>query len=449
MNPESPTAGTVVPGRSAAGPARASVDVPMSRTAAILLVCWFGVLLAVGERLVFSTGLGGGSGLLALGTTVSALIGIALLAVSPTARLDLGRLFVRALPVMAFFTLGLIVPLIGVIIGFPPRTVVGVLTPIASVAFLLVGVRLAPLSRWSVLVGWAMTGAVVVNAAAGVLQALYHRGVVLPLASSLVAWDASITQAYGIPLITGRASGLYANPNTYCLLGAMGLLFAAFGGRGAYRVPLALGSLAVLLLGQSRSALLGVTIALLMGAVTHRVRTGRRFSRPVVIGSVVVALVSIAALLAAVRLSPTFGSLLAARLAGLLTLVGGGTRELDPNLAARVGFWKAAWDAVLQAPLGVFGPPNTVLSSSIDNDYLRLLVQGGVLYAASYVLMLAWLAVVSARTLKPTLMLALPVLVAITSLTQTNSTMVPFVSAFCLIAGASLLPLLAAEDGRT
>lgn len=60
----------------------------------------------------------------------------------------------------------------------------------------------------------------------------------------------------------------------------------------------------------------------------------------------------------------------------------------DQNFLTRVEVWKQSLGLFKKYPLGTFGPPELILGTAVDNDWIRLLLQGGIMYVASFLIMI-------------------------------------------------------------
>jgi hypothetical protein len=61
---------------------------------------------------------------------------------------------------------------------------------------------------------------------------------------------------------------------------------------------------------------------------------------------------------------------------------------MDPSVQGRVDAWSRALDFYEQSPLGTFGEPQLLFGGFIDNEFVRILLQGGPLFLAATILAL-------------------------------------------------------------
>jgi hypothetical protein len=319
-------------------------------------------------------------------------------------------------PAALFLGLGVALPLIGLLAGYPARTLLATLPPLLIGAALTFGVLLARdgdrdahLQRLMLAVAWG-------GAAFGLLQFLYINGVGVPLGEQITAWDRSITATYDILLLRGRTIGPYLNPNVFAAVGGFTLLYALFG-RGAWRgrLAVALPGAIMVVLGQSRGVALAIAIAL----VVHLATSSGRKPRGSTIAAVSAAFVVVAGALALIaRWFPAFWTTTIVRFTSGFEALAGGGAAADANVAGRLTFWRGAWELLLERPLGTFGPPEALLGTAADSDFVRLALQGGLLYVGTFVLLLVWLLFTGHRTPSAAATRSIAVYIATLALTQ-------------------------------
>lgn len=279
----------------------------------------------------------------------------------------------------------LVLPLVGVLLGIYGVTSLYswmvVLVPLAGLALAVTArERLLPYC----------TAAIIAHGGYALGQMLYRLGL-LPTAvwGPLRQWDVevqrSLTEAY---VIVGRSTGFFVNANTFSLWGVVAVVFAYCYLTGATRA-VALGLAVVgVLSSQSRTGLVCLTVLFVAWAV-HAMRNSAVLGRATLRGVVFVlpALLLLYALGIPQRVLETA---LGNRLLSILAVLGGGAR-VDANLSGRVDAWRLALAYSPTDPrlsFGTLGPPQVWLRDSIDNQFVALFVQGGVLMVAAYVVAL-------------------------------------------------------------
>jgi len=400
----------------------------------VTLTCvWAALYAMLGERMLLSLGVGGGRGLLPFGAVLSAML-LPFLWLAAARLRDRSAVKATVDPPTVFLGAAALLPLLGVVFGYAPRTLVASVIPLASLSFLILGRIIARVSlpraistTWLILtvIAWA-------QAAAALLQTLYWRRVALPGASALVAWDTAVARLLGTELITGRSAGFYVNPNVLSLMAGIGLVFGiAAPLRPHQRVLLIIPSALALGLGQSR----GVMVALLAAITVELlalIAAGKL--RPRVLGYIAAGLGAAAGgFILLQRIAPEQTARLTTRVGSALgsTAPGG---ALDANLGGRFDFWRRAVSVLAERPLGTFGPPESVLGIPTDSDVVRMALQGGAILIGLYIWALAWAVRKSDKSVC-VLTRALTVFLGVASLTMNASTYPPAVFGVWIVLG--------------
>ena len=292
-----------------------------------------------------------------------------------------------------YLLLLLLLPLVGVATGhFPLRGLAAMRTPVYALAAIVVGaaVRTHPrggYSAWK----WPMMMAASAMLAYALFQQLLVAHV-LPQGpwDTLVEWDRSTQRAYGLSVIVGRSTGFFSNPNILGVWAGLVLLAGAFILNGKTRYLVAGTALGSLVLSESRGPVVAVAFALLVAlAAAVRRHEAPRVSTLVPYATVVGAVLVGWGILA---LWGTPAASLIERLTAGASLVTGGT---DPNFAGRVQFWTNGLALLRTHPFGTFGPPELLLGTAVDSEWVRTLLQGGPLLLVALAMALiggAWFA---------------------------------------------------------
>lgn len=270
------------------------------------------------------------------------------------------------------------------------RSILSVIEAITIVSFVLMGSAVA---RGGPRVERQLTrtiaALVVVHALAAVLQFLQASGIHQDgLTEALAAWDQSTQLDYSESyVIVGRSVGLFVNPNTLGFWAVLGYWAALCLMKGYERRVIAGCSLIALVLSQSRGALAALlaslaaeTIATLARNVAHGQIRSEKLRQVLMIGAVA-ALIggTLWALEPGLPLQVPILSSMQERYRGGLSVIGAGV-SADENLQARVAVWKDAVTFVQDRLFGTKGPPQVIFGASIDNEYVRALLQGGPLF---------------------------------------------------------------------
>ena len=366
-----------------------------------LLLASFGAYFLVGERAVleFSTG---GRGVLPVLNLLFPFL-VFTLVVLPSPQASTG--FLQSGPFWFFWgpylVLSVFLPLFGVVVmHYPVRSLLAIVQPLGPVSCVCLGFRLAghgsAASRtFRSFLFWAIL-CESVYAVAVCLQK--NRVLNVPVLQSLSEWDALSQLTYGNSYeLNGRAIGTFINPNVLGFWAALAFWASLVFLRGWRRLLAISGTLIVLAISQSRGSLFAwaASCAVAVGSSALRPILADYQGRPsparrtqlgsgAVIGFVlVVVLVGATVRLAFADVLVSSGGL--DRLgSGLDVLSEGG--EADANFSGRELAWDRALDLYHDYPFGTLGPPEFILDSFIDNDYVRVLLQGGPLYLLSFLL---------------------------------------------------------------
>lgn len=314
---------------------------------------------------------------------VLAFAGVALLVARTPSTLAMLRSRLEASPWLTLFLgTGLVLPILGVVVGYPWHTLYGVQLGLGLTAFCAIGVLLGGRPAQDprrfgpalAVIAWSQF-------AYGAIQALYYTGAVTGFLTRWVfLWDWTVTHAYGVELYAGRSVGLYLNPNVYSMLGALLLVIAT-----SIRLPrraawiIAMPAAGIVWLGGSRTAMIALAIVFLPALWRRLVRLAPPTRRRLLLGVAVVVAVALVALLSSDVLYERYLS----RWTTLPAILTQGF-SADKNLAVRVSAWGQAIDVWRTVPFGTFGPPQMATAVFFDNEYVQLLVQGGALYLALF-----------------------------------------------------------------
>jgi hypothetical protein len=391
-----------------------------------VLLSWLAVYALFGDRLYVPREPGNA---VRIGGVVTLLLVAAMLASHPRARAALLARLPRLPWLLAFAGLWALLSLAGPLAGYPVHTAFAATVPL-SVAVLagvgaLLGGRAEAGDEW---LFRSLAAVAWVQFVAGLMQALLYSGLVATAPQRwLQSWDTASAVDMGVRNIVGRSEGLYHNPNPYSLLGGMLLVLAlTLPITRARRAVLAVPAAGIVFLGASR----GVVLALLLLALPPVVRAFRtldvRRRVTVAVGGLATA-VGAHFLLAAVA-----GEMYLRVFRRWLTLPALLLRGApgDVNVDARVGAWAKAVGFWAAHPIGSLGPPQMAISTFTDNDYITMLLQGGLLLLLAYAGTLASAYFWRRRSALHAALGPLVVLVAVSGLSQTSALYVPALALF-------------------
>ncbi len=239
-----------------------------------------------------------------------------------------------------------------------------------------------------------------VSAAGGLFALARHLGLTGALGRVYVEWTRALGGWTPAPGEQFRATGFAADPNTYGLIGAVALVFAAsVEGRPRLRAFVAAGGLLVVALSGSRTAALSVAcaaIAWFAAAALDRASFRERVRHLAPVAGALVAVLLVMVLVVGVAGAP---SGLVDRLAQTGTRVAEALGAGDVASAAgtatneRSEIWARGWALYASYPAGVFWQPEDLIGRSVHNEYLERLILGGPLYLGAFLFLLGWLIV--------------------------------------------------------
>jgi len=275
---------------------------------------------------------------------------------------------------------------------YPLRTLIGYPNSVLAISFLMFGSWIA-CSRQPV---WNLTrkylfAAILIECIVATAQFAYLKSLVSsPILRVLYDWDIATQSAWSDRyILTARSIGTFVNPNDLGFWAVMAFWASVLMLQNWQRHIAAYAALVTLLFSQSRGsvlALLGsISIWVLYLALSRD--TGLKKTREAVLVTLLLCIaISIGA---SIALSPEDLQDLpgADRLkAGLLFIVQ--DTGADENAAGRVEAWQQAVEFYGEHPLGTIGEPKQVFPYVLDNDYVRLFLQGTPLYVLIFVLLL-------------------------------------------------------------
>lgn len=284
------------------------------------------------------------------------------------------------------FTLLMLLPLIGVLIGdYELRALYSFVVILVPVAILTLGTAA---SRCNVDIRGPVFIAVLGQGSYGLGQLLARVGLMpTGLWSGAVNWDAQTQAAYNESyVISSRSTGLFINPNEFGLWSVLVVIFGALYLQRKRRIIAALLGIIGVFASQSRTAWLALALVLLALVIRNLLRPRAAKSGLIAIG-LTTAGAGLIALLGGFSRFVEAGAVSRFN-TGLGVLTGGGASE-DANLLGRYVGWERANEFVQDYVFGTLGPPQLKFVGSIDNQFMSYYLQGGVLLVSLYVLALA------------------------------------------------------------
>lgn len=288
-----------------------------------------------------------------------------------------------------YLLMSFLLPVVAVFFNdYPARTAMEGLQGIEALAFVVVGswIGAAGPRLWKIAKNYILTAICVVFLFAAI-QFGYGQGWSGGIFDALQQWDISSQLAYSERyVLTARSIGTYLNPNTLGFCGAMAIWSSLILLRGIPRVLGAGMSAATLLASQSR----GSTMALIGSAVIWSCyifcssdRSLRKI-RDISLALILISLVGAtwAVMIFQDRLEQVSAQNRFER--GLRFLSEGA--DADRNAAGRITGWIHALQFHQDHLLGTMGEPRYMFRDIIDNDYVKTILQGSVVYLMTFLM---------------------------------------------------------------
>lgn len=385
---------------------------------------WLGVFLAVGDRIVVRLAIAG-RGIVPLAqicTILLACLGVLLY----SRRLPIYRSRFMGVEI-AYLIVSCAMPIMAPVLrGYPVHTMASSLSYLASGSFMVCGFLVGSQGGVPRRLYRSLLVSTCVHLAYAIGQSLVYNGTVSGRPWDLISrWDQAMSHTYNTYFVTGRSSGLFMNPNALGYYAATVIVFALYSEFSrTQRVSLCVAASVLLVLSQSR----GAAVALVLVLVS-RILTNKGVRMRSILPTALVVLVMLTTLWLVAGSGGVTSRTLLERTQRMLDPV---TKPIwyEENLMGRIRFWTNALEYFASHPLGTLGSPELMVGTSVDNDWLRHLVQGGVLYLSMFVLLLAGTVMKARGSTWSPVVRAQSWLIALVSLTQipmtSNTTMATF-----------------------
>lgn len=334
----------------------------------------------------------GGSGLLRvmdLAIPVIAAFVLILSRKSIMARFRSNRNLQYCLP---YLLLGLLLPVLGVLSGdYPWRTLMNAIISIRALALIALGIWLSqqPPHVRALAARW-MVFCIALEASIAIcqfitLQHLFDG----PFLQWLYQWDIHTMKDYKAAyLITGRSVGTFLGPNELGVWSVIAIWFSVTVLSGVPGLACTVASVLTLVLSQSRGSMSAFLVSVVLAALflprmKGRVWFGLAASVVVVAGLGIVIFVNGGALQNQALQNKGMQSRFTSGFEVLFQGV-----SADGNAAGRIDAWGDAIRFLREHPLGTWAEPQYLLQHFIDNQYVSVLLQGSLPFAAALLLAL-------------------------------------------------------------
>jgi len=295
-----------------------------------------------------------------------------------------------------YLFMSLVFPVLGVLVmGYPPRTLLTTVEAMIPFVFISMGFwsayqRANALRKFQTLLVWL----IILESLFAFIQFINRSGVLeLPFFEFLADWDQSSQITYSEEyVLSGRSVGTYINPNVLGFWAALTSWAALLFLRGLGRVVGFSLCLCTLALTESRGSIVAWLASVLIAVLVTSIPWAGNLRNPNA--------KSKATHFATMCLS-VCGVVLFIIILGVCILCINGDRvhngvlvlsegaSADQNFAGRVAAWQKSFEFYSQYPFGTFGSPEFLLENYIDNNFVRMLLQGGPLYLLSFILLLS------------------------------------------------------------
>jgi hypothetical protein len=356
----------------------------------VLVISGFVLSWLLSDRLYFVASTGGRGVVGYMGFVQPFLLALYLFSASPKRSVGTLPSFF-ALGLGAYLSLSLVLPILGVILeGYPARSLFSLVSTVSAIGYFLLGYLFSrEREAERKLIRNFITSAVVLEATYGILLYAESTGVIhFPFLRPLLEWETLSQLTYSADYrLSGRAVGTYVNPNVFGFLSAISFWWVALMCRSGYRVVFGILTLAALIMSDSRGAIVALlvsVVAYIVYAGSWKTKGGRMAQlRISLIVTLAVGLPVAYVLLGTLRVDDVFSPRI---VKGSRVLAEGAA--VDENLDARIDTWGRAIDFCASRPFGTLGSPELLFGGYIDNEILRAWMQGGALFALSYIYLL-------------------------------------------------------------
>ncbi|PMQ01794.1 MAG: hypothetical protein CBR30_03745 [Dictyoglomus sp. NZ13-RE01] len=284
-----------------------------------------------------------------------------------------------------FLLLTLLLPILGILInGYPIRTILN-LNVLSDIFFVIIGYWIAKemdflesmFTKYLVL-------AIILEFLYSFIQFLNFLGYLNGnFIGIFLSWDIYTQQLYSFPIF-GRSIGTFINPNILGFWSVTVFGLSLYLIKGWLKYLMLILSFFTLILSQSRGCLFGLLFAIVIMLIINLLAFKKiNFMQflSVYIFLILIMLIMIFSInfdlikyLPIERFKNGFS----------IFLYGA---SVDQNFFTRVEVWKQSIWLFKKYPLGTLGPPEFVLKTAVDNDWIRLLLQGGIIYVVSFLIM--------------------------------------------------------------
>lgn len=348
------------------------------------IIFWLFFYVLFAERFVLKIETGG-KGIVSIPALISFLLVFYILLKSKGKALEVfkSKFFIYWWP---FVILTVLFPILGVLLtNYPLRTMLN-LNVLSEISFVVVGYWVSKrMGFWESIFSKYLVVAIIVEFLYSFFQLLYRIGYFHGYLWEIFAsWDLISQQLYASPIF-GRSIGTFVNPNILGFWAITVFGLSLYLTKGWLKYLSLILSFFTLILSQSRGCLFGLLFAIGI-ILIFNLLTFKKISFTQFLSGYIFFMVVMFVMIFIVKLDLVSYVAFERFKSGIGVFLYG--VSADQNFLTRVEVWKQSLRLFKKYPLGTFGPPELILGTAVDNDWIRLLLQGGIIYVASFLIMI-------------------------------------------------------------
>jgi len=348
------------------------------------IIFWLFFYVLFAERFVLKIETGG-KGIVSIPALISFLLVFYILLKSKGKALEVfkSKFFIHWWP---FVILTVLFPILGVLLtNYPLRTMLN-LNVLSEISFVVLGYWVSKrIDSWEFIFSKYLVVAITAEFLYSVFQLLYRIGYIHGyLWEVFASWDLISQQYYASPIF-GRSIGTFVNPNTLGFWAITVFGLSLYLTKGWLKYLSLILSFFTLILSQSRGCLFGLIFAIGI-ILIFKLLTFKKISFTQFLKGYIFFMIVMFIMIFIVKLDLVNNVAFERFKSGIEVFLYG--VSADQNFLTRVEVWKQSLGLFKKYPLGTFGPPELILGTAVDNDWVRLLLQGGIIYVASFLIMI-------------------------------------------------------------
>jgi O-Antigen ligase len=287
---------------------------------------------------------------------------------------------------LPYILLTFILPFLGVLFyGYPIRVLFGIMLSINAISMVVIGYWIANKFNKNPRIEYLIPRYIIISVTLQLVysvgQYLFRSGYISGVWLPFFDWDFNTTISAGVDMVYSRSTGLFLNANILGFWAALSYWASTL----LIRTKLSkfycqISSLVVLMLSQSRGAIIALVVTVSFTIIFNFAKRKKVTNPLILIPKICFACVLFIILIYTGVLEKTFIERISDA-SGILTT---GVSS-DTNFSTRVNVWTEALSWFHNYPFGTFGSPELLFDGFIDNDWMRLFLQGSIFYLLSFV----------------------------------------------------------------